>query len=142
MLRPSMIMGATLSTNYPSGPIVSRDWRDKEGLYHVETGRHLEAEGNRRQEQQNRHDPGVVGGGDQYQPRLVQAGCDLPTDAVDRGSDPAARRPLVRGGLRQPTTRRKKSHLASLLPWVRDRKSTRLNSSHVATSYAVFCLKK
>src|SRR5690625_6429144 len=25
---------------------------------------------------------------------------------------------------------------------VRDRKSTRLNSSHVATSYAVFCLKK
>src|SRR5690625_6361540 len=40
------------------------------------------------------------------------------------------------------------------LPWVRlesrisyhlefiDRKSTRLNSSHVASSYAVFCLKK
>src|SRR5690625_6480574 len=31
-------------------------------------------------------------------------------------------------------------------PWVRmvlrDRKSTRLNSSHVANSYAVFCLKK
>src|SRR5437660_4988649 len=26
--------------------------------------------------------------------------------------------------------------------WVRDRKSTRLNSSHVAISYAVFCLKK
>src|SRR5207249_5241580 len=25
---------------------------------------------------------------------------------------------------------------------VRDRKSTRLNSSHVSTSYAVFCLKK
>src|SRR5690625_5378986 len=36
-----------------------------------------------------------------------------------------------------------------LLPWVEaveeateDRKSTRLNSSHVAISYAVFCLKK
>src|SRR5690625_7007607 len=29
------------------------------------------------------------------------------------------------------------SHLAAL-----DRKSTRLNSSHVAISYAVFCLKK
>src|SRR6266508_914279 len=29
----------------------------------------------------------------------------------------------------------------SLLCWV-DRKSTRLNSSHVAISYAVFCLKK
>src|SRR5438067_9559855 len=25
---------------------------------------------------------------------------------------------------------------------IRDRKSTRLNSSHVSTSYAVFCLKK
>src|SRR5690625_6914010 len=30
-------------------------------------------------------------------------------------------------------------HLADLKP---DRKSTRLNSSHVAISYAVFCLKK
>src|SRR5690625_6870528 len=28
------------------------------------------------------------------------------------------------------------------LPRARDRKSTRLNSSHVAISYAVFCLKK
>src|SRR5690606_40665531 len=26
--------------------------------------------------------------------------------------------------------------------WLRDRKSTRLNSSHVKISYAVFCLKK
>src|SRR6266702_7753553 len=26
--------------------------------------------------------------------------------------------------------------------WCKDRKSTRLNSSHVAISYAVFCLKK
>src|SRR5690625_6526475 len=26
--------------------------------------------------------------------------------------------------------------------WASDRKSTRLNSSHVASSYAVFCLKK
>src|ERR1035438_10578834 len=28
------------------------------------------------------------------------------------------------------------------LIWVRDRKSTRLNSSHLGISYAVFCLKK
>src|SRR5204863_3553425 len=28
------------------------------------------------------------------------------------------------------------------LPFPRDRKSTRLNSSHVEISYAVFCLKK
>src|SRR5690349_13178526 len=27
-------------------------------------------------------------------------------------------------------------------PWMEDRKSTRLNSSHVEISYAVFCLKK
>src|SRR5690349_23452964 len=26
--------------------------------------------------------------------------------------------------------------------WIQDRKSTRLNSSHVEISYAVFCLKK
>src|SRR5688500_19841574 len=26
--------------------------------------------------------------------------------------------------------------------WKRDRKSTRLNSSHIVNSYAVFCLKK
>src|SRR2546426_3505716 len=28
------------------------------------------------------------------------------------------------------------------LQWVQDRKSTRLNSSHLVISYAVFCLKK
>src|SRR5690606_41583135 len=28
------------------------------------------------------------------------------------------------------------------IPWREDRKSTRLNSSHVKNSYAVFCLKK
>src|SRR5699024_12590066 len=31
--------------------------------------------------------------------------------------------------------------IATVRPW-RDRKSTRLNSSHVSISYAVFCLKK
>src|SRR5690625_5700301 len=37
------------------------------------------------------------------------------------------------------------AELAQLFPWLdwqQDRKSTRLNSSHVAISYAVFCLKK
>src|SRR5690606_40837276 len=35
------------------------------------------------------------------------------------------------------------SHVSSNLPVTRiDRKSTRLNSSHVKISYAVFCLKK
>src|SRR5690625_2460974 len=32
--------------------------------------------------------------------------------------------------------------IARCVPQVLDRKSTRLNSSHVAISYAVFCLKK
>src|SRR5690625_5802683 len=33
--------------------------------------------------------------------------------------------------------------LGTMIWWLRkDRKSTRLNSSHVAISYAVFCLKK
>src|SRR5690606_39482741 len=34
------------------------------------------------------------------------------------------------------------SQVADLLRRVQDRKSTRLNSSHVKISYAVFCLKK
>src|SRR3712207_8316290 len=33
-------------------------------------------------------------------------------------------------------------HLAEVVVAVRDRKSTRLNSSHANISYAVFCLKK
>src|SRR5256885_9630529 len=34
------------------------------------------------------------------------------------------------------------SGIAEALPWREDRKSTRLNSSHLVISYAVFCLKK
>src|SRR3712207_8139092 len=34
------------------------------------------------------------------------------------------------------------SHEATSVPGLRDRKSTRLNSSHANISYAVFCLKK
>src|SRR2546430_7188095 len=44
------------------------------------------------------------------------------------------RRP--RGGLREDAARREHARR------VRDRKSTRLNSSHSQISYAVFCLKK
>src|SRR5690625_5915886 len=35
-----------------------------------------------------------------------------------------------------------RTYLAWRGTWAGDRKSTRLNSSHVAISYAVFCLKK
>src|SRR5438034_2817901 len=49
---------------------------------------------------------------------------------VPRAADPAARGRPRRGGV-PPVPRA-----------VRDRKSTRLNSSHTVISYAVFCLKK
>src|SRR5690606_41794957 len=48
-----------------------------------------------------------------------------------------ARRPTRRGG-RTPSS----SAISSRLLFAVDRKSTRLNSSHVKISYAVFCLKK
>src|SRR5438874_3345738 len=41
---------------------------------------------------------------------------------------------------RRFTERQTNAHFAAL--HLRDRKSTRLNSSHVEISYAVFCLKK
>src|SRR5437868_14609529 len=52
---------------------------------------------------------------------------------------PASRRvpSLLRKAPRSAETRRTRSPDAYL-----DRKSTRLNSSHVSISYAVFCLKK
>src|SRR5437773_11721459 len=34
------------------------------------------------------------------------------------------------------------ARLQNTLGWLQDRKSTRLNSSHITISYAVFCLKK
>src|SRR5437870_10941168 len=49
-----------------------------------------------------------------------------------RRRGPAARRGRRPAGRRSPRPPR----------WAPDRKSTRLNSSHVAISYAVFCLKK
>src|SRR2546430_12430643 len=46
------------------------------------------------------------------------------------------------GGCRQGRSRQDHSHAhGARLSW-RDRKSTRLNSSHSQISYAVFCLKK
>src|SRR6266446_8161967 len=51
-------------------------------------------------------------------------------------------RPEARGHLcRQPGPRRR-APARELQPERRDRKSTRLNSSHLVISYAVFCLKK
>src|SRR2546426_3336445 len=64
--------------------------------------------------------------------------------AIDE-DDLLQRRQLVHVPLRdhlplEPLLDRRGSHLARVLE--RDRKSTRLNSSHLVISYAVFCLKK
>src|SRR3712207_7994270 len=57
-------------------------------------------------------------------------------------SDAAWRRGLA--SLRKPpaTTSADRLEQLSLMLQARDRKSTRLNSSHANISYAVFCLKK
>src|SRR3712207_7859347 len=49
-------------------------------------------------------------------------------------------RPLARARERGATVPDGRARVGALRP--RDRKSTRLNSSHANTSYAVFCLKK
>src|SRR5439155_17429940 len=46
------------------------------------------------------------------------------------------------GGDRRGEGRRRRERVLRRQDPHRDRKSTRLNSSHVAISYAVFCLKK
>src|SRR5688572_31635976 len=51
----------------------------------------------------------------------------------------------IRPTTEQPTAwveQQRIGEVASLLKWLGDRKSTRLNSSHSQISYAVFCLKK
>src|SRR5690606_13112934 len=50
--------------------------------------------------------------------------------------------PCARTGIRQPGDRQAVGMAQVDARDVRDRKSTRLNSSHVKISYAVFCLKK
>src|SRR2546422_8435905 len=45
-------------------------------------------------------------------------------------------------GLERPRGRARRGDRPALPPRERDRKSTRLNSSHGYISYAVFCLKK
>src|SRR5690349_23755064 len=60
--------------------------------------------------------------------------------ALDHRADRAAPRhrprELARGALRHAGRRHRRRHRPG------DRKSTRLNSSHVENSYAVFCVKK
>src|SRR5207249_7837031 len=64
-----------------------------------------------------------------------------------RARDPAAGAARMTGRIRDEAIRtvRERASLSEVVSDVialRDRKSTRLNSSHVSISYAVFCLKK
>src|SRR5690606_40027350 len=70
---------------------------------------------------------------------MLSRGQDLPPDLARRaaGSDPSEAVAPMGGNLFSNIGR-------AVGGWLRqgDRKSTRLNSSHVKISYAVFCLKK
>src|SRR5690606_41936805 len=70
-------------------------------------------------------------------------------DRTEQGTCPAYRRAQGRdrglgrpGRGRRPARRRRGPHRRRVRCTHPDRKSTRLNSSHVKNSYAVFCLKK
>src|SRR5207253_11253304 len=70
---------------------------------------------------------------------------DLPSFPTRRSSDlvkDAAERYHLRTGSAPRGSRRRGCVGPSGGQSIQDRKSTRLNSSHVAISYAVFCLKK
>src|SRR5690349_23832602 len=75
--------------------------------------------------------------------RSHQAARDLRDPAPDRGQTDAAAR-LARAPLLHVAPQRcgREVRGERLRAHRRDRKSTRLNSSHVEISYAVFCLKK
>src|SRR6266540_4396001 len=78
--------------------------------------------------------------------RRIGHGLQLPAWRP-RPALPAAPRPARLAALRPPRLvhprRRRPSRPPARLPGPpRDRKSTRLNSSHITISYAVFCLKK
>src|SRR5690606_15585863 len=78
----------------------------------------------------------------QFYPGQVLAIISDLTEAIAEGHPPAARDMLQQLG-NTPFFQQEKPtpyDEAVLLTWYLDRKSTRLNSSHVKISYAVFCL--
>src|SRR5256885_11698523 len=68
----------------------------------------------------------------------------LPISIRPRSSSPSRPRPSRRAGSWPPRSTRSSAPPPPRRSsrWARDRKSTRLNSSHLVISYAVFCLKK
>src|SRR6266566_585463 len=77
------------------------------------------------------------------------SGCAKPTPgrlrSADPGRKPGESKPPVRSvasGSASPSPRRSRCTPPARWAAAPDRKSTRLNSSHLVISYAVFCLKK
>src|SRR3989454_4734811 len=73
-----------------------------------------------------------------FRSRAIDPGGDNRTAHGDR----AGRARGERDAARPPAGRVTAAALRDILGTARDRKSTRLNSSHLVISYAVFCLKK
>src|SRR5439155_11441126 len=106
----------------------------------------------------NRDDPsprGVQGRGvhglafaeEQQQALLRQVGRDVAIDAtvtvaLAEGEEVVEVNEREPGAMNQPAHLRERQLREAHRRIHQDRKSTRLNSSHVAISYAVFCLKK
>src|SRR2546426_2872200 len=65
----------------------------------------------------------------------------LPISRASGAPRPSSPRPACRSGGTAPAPPGK-TDTTPRVPHGRDRKSTRLNSSHLVISYAVFCLKK
>src|SRR5207249_7480457 len=74
-------------------------------------------------------------------PASIELICDDPRLPVD-DNNLVVRAAKLLGVPGARITLQKRTPLAAGLGGGRDRKSTRLNSSHVSISYAVFCLKK
>ena len=70
------------------------------------------------------------------------AGTDFARDLGQPGEFPFTRGPYPNMYLGRLWTRRQIAGFGTAQATNEDRKSTRLNSSHVVISYAVFCLKK
>src|SRR3712207_7531255 len=75
---------------------------------------------------------------------LFRSVVEVPLERVERRPDPAPGRRDLRpeGEAARPLVRKDLPKRFLVGVGQRDRKSTRLNSSHANISYAVFCLKK
>src|SRR5205814_10451606 len=71
---------------------------------------------------------------------IADAATGVERDALT--DDGAHRVDEGKGRAREPVFRGEVDHIESTHAGEQDRKSTRLNSSHLGISYAVFCLKK